>query len=232
MPPNSSAQLVHADASTRPPPGLHPWVAAFGGAAIQTWVMSLTNALIVLAIVVFVIVRRLIGEPLEARKLVTLPLLLIALGVWQFTRIDTGKDLHHLPLDTALLAFGALIALAGGIVRGFTIRVYVRNGHLWSRYTWATLGVWVILLVVRVAQTYFDAMLGADTGLLTAALGPMLALSLIGEAVVVARASFRSGAPFAPRSARRTTLRVPTVRIGTPRISTSSRRSERRQSRR
>jgi hypothetical protein len=166
--------------------------------------MSLTTALIV-AVVVLLLVRRFLGEPLEARRLAAPPLILIVMGAYSLSKIDLAAVAHHPVVDGAVLGFGALVAVLGGIVRGLTVRVYVREGHVWYRYTLLTVVVWAGLAALRLAQSAAAGALGADPAVLDAALLLILGLSLLGEAAIVGRRAIATGAPFAPRGVRRAT---------------------------
>jgi hypothetical protein len=166
--------------------------------------MSLTTALIV-AVVVLLLVRRFLGEPLEARRLAAPPLILIVMGAYSLSKIDLAAVAHHPVVDGAVLGFGALVAVLGGIVRGLTVRVYVRDGHVWYRYTLLTVVVWAGLAALRFAQSAAAGALGADPAVLDAALLLILGLSLLGEAAIVGRRAIATGAPFAPRGVRRAT---------------------------
>ncbi|GAB3855107.1 hypothetical protein GCM10027610_087730 [Dactylosporangium cerinum] len=131
------------------------------------------------------------------------PVLLVAWGGYAVSQTFTGTTLPHALLDGAVLGAGAVLAVAGGLLRGLTVRVFVRNGHLWYRYTAMTVVVWVALIGARFAEGAAGGALGADAAVTTAALPFMLGLSLLGEAAVVGRRGIATGVPFAPRDARR-----------------------------
>ena len=128
-------------------------------------------------------------------------MLLVAWGGYAVSQAFTGGTLPHAVLDGAVLGAGAVLAVAGGLVRGLTVRVFARNGHLWYRYTALTVVVWVVLIGVRFAQDAAGRALGADAAVVAAALPFVLGLSLLGEAAVVGRRAIATGVPFAPRGA-------------------------------
>jgi hypothetical protein len=164
--------------------------------------MNLTTALVALVVIVLVMARRFAGEPLEARRLILPPVLLLAFGAYALSKVDFG-GVHKAVVDGAVLGAGAVIAVLGGLVRGLTVRVYVQNGHVWYRYTLLTAGVWVALIALRLGQTLAGRVFGADQAVLAAGLLMVLGLSFLGEAAIVARRAMATGAPFAPRGARR-----------------------------
>jgi hypothetical protein len=165
--------------------------------------MNLTTALVAVAAVVYVMVRRFLGEPLQVGRLVAPPLILIVWGGYELSNIDLGAAVHDAIVDGVVLGAGALIAVLGGIVRGLTVRVYVQNGHVWYRYSVLTIAVWIGLIVLRVGQTVAGHALGADLSVLNAGLLLVLGLSFLGEAAIVGKRAIATGAPFAPRGARR-----------------------------
>ncbi|WP_436523102.1 hypothetical protein [Actinoplanes sp. HUAS TT8] len=161
--------------------------------------MNLATALLVIVVIVYAMVRRFLGEPLSARRLILLPLLLSAYGVYQVAQ----TDLVHRGADLTALFLGGVLAIAGGALRGRTVRVFVRDGHVWYRYTWATIAVWGGLIALRLGQAAAAVAIGADRPVLTASLVLSLGLSFLGEGAVVGPRAMATGAPFAPRRRER-----------------------------
>ncbi len=146
--------------------------------------MTVTTTLIALVAIAFMLLRRLAGSPVTGRRLVVLPLIFTAWGVAQL-HDGFGGAVHAVGTDVGLLAVGALVALAGGLARGGTVRLFARDGQVWYRYTWLTVVVWLGLIALRVAQITVGGAVGADASVLGQALPLMLGLSLAGEAAVV-----------------------------------------------
>lgn len=159
--------------------------------------MNLLTALVALAAIVYVLVRRFAGEPLEGRRLVVLPLVLVIVGVSQLSGV------HATPLAVAVLVVGGVVAAALGAVRGLTVQVYGRDGHLWYRYRPLTIVVWLASLLLRLGQIVAAQALGADPSVLGKGLLPILGVSLLGEALVVGKRALGTGIPFAPQGSRR-----------------------------
>ncbi|NKE58064.1 DUF1453 domain-containing protein [Lentzea sp. PSKA42] len=144
----------------------------------------MTYALIA-AGVLYVLVRRFIGEPLNARDLLAPPAFLLFFGI---RAVDEFHLIYLLPL-AAGFAFGAL--------RGMTIRLFERDGHLWQRYTPWTLLVWVTSLGASVGL-----------GLLIGGHAPIqlsIGVSMLGELCTIGAKALNTGIPFAPEK----TLRNP-----------------------
>jgi hypothetical protein len=146
--------------------------------------MTVTSALIALAVIAYVLLRRLASSPVNGRRLVVGPLIVMVWGVAQL-QDAFGGSLHAVGTDVGLLAVGGVTAIAGGLVRGGTVRLFARDGQLWYRYTAVTMAVWVGLVALRVAQIMIGWEVGADGSVLGQALPLMLGLSLVGEAAMV-----------------------------------------------
>ncbi|WP_224282352.1 DUF1453 domain-containing protein [Streptomyces sp. LS1784] len=146
---------------------------------------------LIAVVVVVVVIRRLRGEPLNARDLFAPPVVLTGLGVWALAqRHGLGAA------DYGWIAAGAALGVALGAVRGATIRVYEREGVLWQRYTGRTFLVAALSLGVMAGF----AMLAARFGLAPDARPVQLSIGVgfLGEALVVGFRAVSSGIPFAP----------------------------------
>ncbi|MFE4519068.1 DUF1453 domain-containing protein [Kitasatospora sp. NPDC056783] len=149
------------------------------------------HAGLIAAVAVVVVIRRLRGEPLNARDLFGAPVVLTGLGVWAVARR------HGLgAADYGWIVAGAVLGVALGAVRGATIRVYEREGVLWQRYTGRTFLVAALSLAVMAGfaalATHFG--LAADARPVQLSVG----VGFLGEALVVGCRGLAAGAPFAP----------------------------------
>jgi hypothetical protein len=159
--------------------------------------MNLLQILLIAVVVVFVIVRRFAGQPLRAGSFV-LPL---GLAIWGAYELRHG----HLGLpELAFLAGEVVAGLALGAARGATIQLYVRDGHLWQRYRWATLAMWGAAIVTRVGMVAAGYAMGLH--LPAQSLLVVLGASLLAESAIVTQRAIRTGVPFAP--SRRRPVRV------------------------
>lgn len=152
---------------------------------MHTWVV----VLLIVAAVGYTIVRRSIGEPLNARDLFGPPVVLLAIGGYSVTKLPevTGADV-------AWLAGTSLVGVALGVWRGATVRLMVKDGALWQRYPARTYLVWVVSLVVNgglgVLATH--AGMHADARPMTLSIG----VGLLGEAAAVGLRALVTGVPF------------------------------------
>jgi hypothetical protein len=152
---------------------------------MHTWMVV---AVVVVA-VGYTIVRRTIGEPVNARDLFGSPVVLLAIGAYGLSGTPgvTGGDV-------AWLAGLSIVGLALGVWRGSTVRLMVKDGALWQRYPARTYLVWVVSLVVNGALGLLAAHAGmhADAHPMTLSIG----IGLLGEAAAVGLRAMATGVPF------------------------------------
>jgi hypothetical protein len=158
--------------------------------------MNMIQVLVIIALVGWMLLRRIMGQPLRQRRLVLLPLLMLAWGA------SGLLDAHLSSADVGLLAGQLVIAVGIGAVRGATIDVFVRDGVLWMRYRWTTIALWVVSALIRVGLIAGASALGSGLdGGGTLMIG--VAASLLGESMIIASRGHATGAPFAPARASR-----------------------------
>ena len=137
----------------------------------------MTYALIA-AGVLYVLVKRFMGEPLNARDLLAPPAFLLFFGI---RALEEFHPIYLVPL---------VIGFAFGALRGMTIRLYERDGHLWQRYTPWTVLVWVTSIGVSIGLA-----------LLIDVHGPTqlsIGVSMLGELCTIGAKALNTGIPFAP----------------------------------
>jgi hypothetical protein len=157
--------------------------------------MDALQIVLVAAVVIFMIVRRFAGSPVQAKSL-ALP---TAYGIYSLDQDVHGR---FTAAEIALLAVEAIIGLLAGLGRGATIQLYLRGGHLWQRYTIATLGVWIALIVLRIGLASGGHVIGVSLpmgGTIMATFG----LSLLVESLVVQKRAAATGAAIMPQQSRR-----------------------------
>ncbi|WP_203236801.1 CcdC protein domain-containing protein [Nocardia panacis] len=156
---------------------------------------STLTFVVVAALVIGVIVKRFIGEPLNARDTLIPPVVLLGIGVYSLTKVH---DISA--VDVLWLVLGCAAGLAFGAVRGTTIRLSDRDGHLWQRYSPWTLVVWVVSTSVGLGIGYAAHYFGVhpDARPITLSIG----VSLLGEATTLTLRALRTGIPFAPERDR------------------------------
>ncbi|HEY2792685.1 MAG TPA: hypothetical protein VGJ28_10025 [Micromonosporaceae bacterium] len=160
--------------------------------------MGSTQILLIVAIVVYIIVKRFAGAPVGAKTLV-LPLVMAGYGLVQLAGAG------HAAINTAsvaLLVIEALVGIAAGVARGMTIHLYLRDGHLWQRYRVVTLLVWLGMVAVRIGLMAAGGLVGAhlpEAGTIFFSFG----LSMVLETLVVGKRAAATGVPIMARQSRR-----------------------------
>lgn len=152
---------------------------------------------LVIAGVGYVLWRRLRGEPLQAKRMLVLPTLLTILGVVGLTGSTRLGS-----LDVAFVIAGTVISAGLGAVRGATVELFPCQGYLWQRYRRVTIGLWGVLVAVRLALALVAHLAGAQGASGTHGLMLALGVSLLGEAALVTPRALATGLPFAPESKR------------------------------
>ena len=158
--------------------------------------MNLVQILLIAAVIGYVIVRRFAGQPLQGRSFV-LPLGVAIYGASQLRHTHLGAP------EIAFIGFEVLLGLALGAARGTTIKIYTQGGHLWSRYQWSTLCIWIATIALRAGLALGAHLAGLHIP--TASIMITLGASLLAETAIVGQRARRTGVPFAPdrRSVRR-----------------------------
>lgn len=151
------------------------------------------EVLAVIAIVVYVIGRQLLGESLRGKRVLLLPAILVVVGL---TRLGGGS--HHVrPVDVACLVASGVIAAAIGAGQGAMMRLENREGGLWGRMPPRSLLLWAALVGSRVAMTVLASALGAHVAASTAPIVLMLGVNRLGQAALITRRALAMGIPFA-----------------------------------
>jgi hypothetical protein len=150
--------------------------------------------LLAVAAVGYVLWSRMKGRPLQVKRLLVLPVVLIVIGITGLT----GSSAHHLtPKDIAFLVVSVVISVILGAARGASIELYPQQGELWQRYRPNTVALWIALIATKLVITGIAGAAGASAGGGTNTLLLSLGVSLLAEAAIVGPRALSSGLPFA-----------------------------------
>ncbi len=152
--------------------------------------MNAIDILLIVAGVGYVLVRRVVGDIVQLKSLLVLPLVLSVIGAVQL------QDVGHLGVVTVgFLGLGIALSLVIGAVRGLTVHLGERNGELWMRYRAGTVGLWVLNFAVKGALIPVEmAVTGDSASSATHGLLLSVGLGILAEsAVVLLRAMHRDG---------------------------------------
>src|SRR6185437_13491489 len=142
-----------------------------------------------------------------------------ALAVYGLVLLDhTSNQDPFTPSSALLLTLSAVASIVFGVFRGRTIELFVRDGELWERASWANLGIgWGGLLVVRLGLIATAAAVGATLAASPTSIPLMLAITLAAQMVVVAgRAPARQTPQVTDPGPGRGTAAAPHPRGSTP----------------
>ena len=105
--------------------------------------------------------------------------------------------------SVVLLGLSALASIGFGVFRGRTINLFVRDGELWERASWRTIGVgWGGLLLTRIALIGIAGVVGARFAASPTTIPVMIAVTLAAQMLVVAERAETFDVPIAPRRSR------------------------------
>lgn len=146
---------------------------------------------LIIAAVGYVLIRRLLGEPAEARRMLVLPAVLCVIGLCDVVKV------HQSSLAMAFLVVTTAVSVVIGLLRGASIRVFERDGITHMRYTATT----VVLLATSIAiKLGASAVLGVvqPSAAHSSSNSLMLTLGtgLLAEGLVVLSKAVRTGAPI------------------------------------
>ena len=143
--------------------------------------MTVTNVLIYLVLIGYVLFKKVQGQPVAApKRLFALPIVLIVLGYGDLTH---GGAMA--PIEIAVTAIGAALSLGLGLLRGRADKLSQRDGNSFVKWGTASL----ILFVGNLAAKLVLDLIGVAAGARAATVGNSLlltfGLTLLGEAVVL-----------------------------------------------
>jgi hypothetical protein len=101
------------------------------------------EVVLIIVAVCYVMARRVAGEPAQAKRMLVLPAVLIALGI-----SDVSKAFHN-PAALIFLIGTAALSIAFGVLRGLSTRLSERDGIAYVHYTGVTIALWVASLAVK-----------------------------------------------------------------------------------
>jgi hypothetical protein len=142
--------------------------------------MTLTTIAVAIALIVFVLARRVRGEAVRApKKLFLLPIVLGAIG------LDTVAHTKMDTVDIGIVVAGSILSFGLGLLRGAVDKLSVVDGAPWVSWGAASIAVLAANVLAKLALDALGVALGGSTAALTSSLLLSLALTLLGEAAVV-----------------------------------------------
>ncbi|GAA4978046.1 hypothetical protein WHI96_14805 [Pseudonocardia tropica] len=160
--------------------------------------MDATSLVITVAIVGLVLYRQFRGQFVGGRRDVTLPFVVIGIGV--LTLAQARPEVTA--AGVALLAAELVLAAGLGVVRGYAFRLGTREGWAYRSGSAALLVAWVLTIGVRVGAGALGGAVGAGL-LLSTSSALVFGGSLLVQSLVLRRRVAAAGLPVRPDEARR-----------------------------
>lgn len=149
-------------------------------------------AIAVIVVIVFVIVRRFRGEPVDAKDLAVPPLILLAISIKDLWGFD-----HWTAANVTFLAVSIAAGIGFGLLRGSSTILFAKEGTLHQRYTVNTLVIWAFSLAAGACLHFGAQFIGAEEAVRPVTLS--IGLSLLGESITCGWRGLLTGIPFSVR---------------------------------
>ncbi|MEV6115243.1 DUF1453 domain-containing protein [Streptomyces sp. NPDC052109] len=135
---------------------------------------------LIVAAIGYLLVRRMTGEPAQARRMLVLPAVLSVIGLNDVS--EQVKD----PLSLVFLAGTAAVSILLGVLRGASVHISQRHGLAFVRYTGITVLLWVLNIAVKLgANLALHALAPKDAGVAANSLLFTLGLGIVAEGLVI-----------------------------------------------
>jgi hypothetical protein len=142
--------------------------------------MNLTTIAIAIALIVFVLAKRVRGEAVrEPKKLFLLPVVVGIIGLQNISHAKPNT------VDIAVIAVGSALSLGLGLLRGKFDRVTLVNGSPFMSWTGASIAVLAVNVLAKLALDAGGVAAGGTSSALSSSILLSLGLTLLGEAAIV-----------------------------------------------
>jgi hypothetical protein len=143
---------------------------------------------LIVAAVGYLLVRRVLGEPAQAKRMLVLPIVLSLIGLSDVSgQVGTPQSLLFLAGTVAM-------SVVLGALRGASVRISQRDGLAFIRYTWVTITLWVVNLAVKFgANLILGAFDPKDAGAVGNSLLLTIGLGILAEGLVALYRALRGG---------------------------------------
>ncbi|WEB43594.1 DUF1453 family protein [Streptomyces yunnanensis] len=158
---------------------------------MNPWLLAAIIAVVVIAVVI----KRMTGEPVNAKDLFITPAILTGIGI-----LSLVKNTDLTDTDLAWVIAGAVLGVALDALRGATVQLVDKGGFLWQRYTGRTFLTLIGALAVTAGFNILAVKMGMHENARPLQLS--IGVSFLGEALMVGYRGMTSGIPFAPARTR------------------------------
>lgn len=142
--------------------------------------MNVISLLEALAVIAFVVARRMKGRPVPApKKLFLLPIVAGVIGLQNMSHVKMNT------VDIAVITIGAVLSLGLGLLRGRLDKITTVHGLPWVSWSVASVVVFAGNIVAKLILDVGGVAAGGTKSALTSSIVLSLGLTLLGEAVVI-----------------------------------------------
>jgi hypothetical protein len=142
--------------------------------------MTWTTIAVALALIVFVLARRMRSEAVPApKKLFLLPLVVAGIGLQNLTHAKPNT------VDLVVIVAGCALSLILGLLRGRLDKVCMVNGAPYMAWSTGSLAVFGVNVLAKLAIDAGGVAAGGTAAALGSSILLSLGLTLLGEAVIV-----------------------------------------------
>jgi hypothetical protein len=142
--------------------------------------MNLTSLAIAVALVIFVLARRIRGEAVPApKKLFLLPVIVGAIGLQNLSHIKPNA------VAIGVIGAGCTLSLVLGLLRGCLDKVSVVDGVPYMAWSGGSVALFAVNVLAKLALDAGGIAAGGTTAALSSSILLSFGLTLLGEAVVV-----------------------------------------------
>jgi len=146
------------------------------------------EVVLILAVVGYVMMRRILGEPAQGKRMLVLPAVLVVIGL-----SDVSGDAQTLVSTLFLVATGG-VSIVLGALRGTSVRISERDGLAFVNYTAVTVVLWMVNLLVKFGANFALSLVDAhDAASVSNSLLLTLGAGLLAEGAVVMVRALRTG---------------------------------------
>lgn len=141
---------------------------------------------LILAVIGYVLVRRMMGEAAQAKRMLLLPGILFVIGL---TQLDGAL---RSPAAIVFLVISAALSVVLGLLRGASVKISDQGGTAFVRYTWVTVVLWVTNLAVKFGANIVFDHIDPHAAALGNSLMVTLGLGMLVEGLIVIARALRS----------------------------------------
>jgi hypothetical protein len=109
--------------------------------------------IVIIAVIGYILAKRLIGEPAEVKRMLLLPAILTVAGLVSLAQVAQS------PVSIWFLIGTAIVSAVIGLLRGATVRVFERDGIVFMRYRVMTVILWGVNLAIRFGASFVLGMI-------------------------------------------------------------------------